>query len=106
MSIYQRRDWQATRKRIIDRDRGACQICGSPVRLQVHHRDGNNENNDDANLQTLCAICHLKIEARRFAIKDRQDQEKIIENNKIKTINVIKFLRGNYGQNRIHPGRN
>lgn len=30
--------------------------------LQVHHRDGNRENNNDSNLQVLCVRCHLEVE--------------------------------------------
>lgn len=29
--------------------------------LDVHHKDGNHNNNDLQNLATLCANCHLKI---------------------------------------------
>jgi hypothetical protein len=28
------------------------------VLLDLHHRDGNPDNNDPANLMTLCAFCH------------------------------------------------
>jgi hypothetical protein len=30
----------------------------SPVQLDVHHRDGDRENDDPQNLETLCANCH------------------------------------------------
>lgn len=30
--------------------------------LQVHHKDGNPQNNADSNLQVLCTRCHLEIE--------------------------------------------
>jgi hypothetical protein len=36
----------------------ACEACGSVKALHVHHVDQNPANNDPANLQTLCAICH------------------------------------------------
>lgn len=39
-----------------------CEACGFiPVdkcQLDVDHIDGNHENNDESNLQTLCANCH------------------------------------------------
>ena len=38
--------------------RTKCENCGSNVRLQVHHRDGNKDNNATHNLQTLCQSCH------------------------------------------------
>lgn len=28
--------------------------------LQIHHKDGNNKNNDDSNLEVVCANCHIK----------------------------------------------
>lgn len=43
----------------------ACELCGYETRdptlrrdLDVHHLDGNHENNDSSNLQTLCPPCH------------------------------------------------
>lgn len=38
----------------------SCSQCGSESNLHVHHKDENVTNNDPANLQTLCASCHLK----------------------------------------------
>lgn len=39
-----------------------CERCGfvaaDKSQLDVHHRDGNNKNNDPGNLETLCANCH------------------------------------------------
>jgi 5-methylcytosine-specific restriction endonuclease McrA len=35
-----------------------CERCGTTDRLHVHHRDGNITNNDPANLETLCVLCH------------------------------------------------
>jgi hypothetical protein len=39
-----------------------CERCGfvpeHPCQLDVHHRDGNHQNNDPSNLETLCANCH------------------------------------------------
>jgi predicted HNH restriction endonuclease len=45
---------------------GKCQICGwgeinpytNKTPLQVHHIDGNSENNIENNLQLLCPNCH------------------------------------------------
>lgn len=39
---------------------GACEKCGSPDARDVHHRDGNYQNNDLSNLQRLCRSCHSK----------------------------------------------
>lgn len=39
-----------------------CELCGfvaiNQVQLDVDHIDGNKDNNDPKNLQTLCANCH------------------------------------------------
>lgn len=39
-----------------------CERCGfmatHPMQLDVHHRDRNHENNEKANLETICANCH------------------------------------------------
>lgn len=40
----------------------SCECCGfipeHPVQMDVDHRDGDHENNEASNLQTLCANCH------------------------------------------------
>lgn len=39
-----------------------CEECGSPgPYLGVHHKDGNRQNNEKENLETLCASCHAKL---------------------------------------------
>ena len=38
-----------------------CENCGTPQKLGVHHKDSNPENNDPANLMTLCSRCHMQI---------------------------------------------
>jgi len=54
-----------------------CELCGyEPLwfrSLDVHHRDGDKENNDPDNLMTLCATCHRELEA---TIHDLGDWEK------------------------------
>lgn len=45
-----------------------CEICGieswigKPIMLQIHHKDGNHENNSIDNLQLLCPNCHAQTE--------------------------------------------
>jgi hypothetical protein len=51
----------------------SCDFCGFvPVhicQLDVDHIDGNHDNNDPSNLQTLCANCHrLKTHIQRWGI--------------------------------------
>lgn len=38
-----------------------CMICKSESNLHVHHLDKNPENNEEANLKTLCKDCHIKV---------------------------------------------
>ena len=47
------------------RDLFRCAICGSAQgMLQAHHVDLDRTNNDEANLLTLCAACHLAYHGR------------------------------------------
>ena len=45
--------WRA-RKHLKDK----CEACGYEKRLQAHHIDQDNTNNDPQNIQTLCKHCH------------------------------------------------
>lgn len=38
-----------------------CELCGSSEDINVHHKDGNAENNDDSNASVLCENCHRSI---------------------------------------------
>jgi hypothetical protein len=52
-------EWQERRLRIIERDGHRCQVCNSPDRLNVHHRDYTRRGyENDADLTTLCQKCH------------------------------------------------
>ena len=46
-----------------------CEKCGFVAehrcQLDVHHIDGNHENDEISNLQTLCANCHRLIHSKR-----------------------------------------
>lgn len=37
-----------------------CEICGSEINVDVHHKDGDYTNNVPENIQLLCRSCHLK----------------------------------------------
>lgn len=45
--------WRARRHR-----KSRCEACGSTDALHAHHVDGQPENNDPMNIQTLCVWCH------------------------------------------------
>ena len=38
-----------------------CEICGYTEVLDVHHIDGNRNNNDKDNLIVMCPNCHAKV---------------------------------------------
>lgn len=58
----QRREWQAVRHAVLERDGWACRHCGSRRRLEVHHKlrvaDRPDLAFDPGNCMTLCAPCH------------------------------------------------
>lgn len=52
------------KRRIRQRDRETCAICGK-AGIDVHHIDYDKKNANDNNLITLCRSCHLKTNCRR-----------------------------------------
>ena len=44
----------------------ACELCGSDTNLDIHHIDGNWQNNNLDNLMCLCRSCHTKYEKNKF----------------------------------------
>ena len=54
-------EWRKLRLKILARDNYTCQYCGfSAKKWQiVHHIDGNPNNNEDTNLETICPMCSL-----------------------------------------------
>lgn len=65
--------WQQTRKRILRRDVGLCQVCKAAGRLRpatavdhiVPKEEGGTD--DDDNLQAICAACHTAKTGREAA---------------------------------------
>jgi len=37
---------------------GKCSVCSTTETLQIHHKDGNAENNELSNFELLCRECH------------------------------------------------
>jgi 5-methylcytosine-specific restriction endonuclease McrA len=66
---YLRSDyWWRTRKRIYQRDRYECRICGAREGLQVHHKFTSYERLGaelDTDLITVCDRCHKRIHGKR-----------------------------------------
>ena len=54
-------DWKEIRLKILKRDDFTCQYCGYRAEKYqiVDHIDGNPNNNEDNNLQTVCQMCNL-----------------------------------------------
>ena len=59
-----RKEWQAVRHGVLERDGWRCQHCGSRRRLEVHHvkrvADHPEHAFDPGNCLTLCASCHTR----------------------------------------------
>ena len=53
--------WMQLSKLIRERDNNICRICNKTKSImQVHHVDGDEDNNSYDNLITVCASCHMK----------------------------------------------
>lgn len=53
--------WKKLRLKILIRDNYTCQYCGFRAEKWqiVHHMDGNPNNNNETNLETICPMCNL-----------------------------------------------
>lgn len=49
------------REKCISEKGKECKICDSPYRIEVHHIDGDRDNNSLENLVPLCQWCHRRI---------------------------------------------
>ena len=45
---------------ILEKER-KCEVCGSTSHIDIHHKDGNFQNNTPENIMVVCRSCHLKI---------------------------------------------
>lgn len=61
---YSKKNGKTTLQAIINLRGRKCEQCqntewlGNPINLEIHHLDGNHQNNDLSNLQLLCPNCH------------------------------------------------
>lgn len=68
------KNWQNTRKAILERDGYKCRICcDDPLRLEVHHIDYCRVNNEHSNLVTLCRTCHYALHKERYKPCEHED---------------------------------
>jgi 5-methylcytosine-specific restriction endonuclease McrA len=68
-SVYNNKEWRATRDAILKRDNHACRICGASdgeSSLHVHHVDRNTRNMAHSNLVTLCLNCHHQVHSEDY----------------------------------------
>jgi hypothetical protein len=60
-----------------------CELCGfiaiDHCQLDVHHLDGNHNNNEESNLQTVCANCHRLISKKQMIEKMRRSRNGTIQ---------------------------
>ncbi len=61
------RNWKQIREAILSGLLSECSVCGSTTAIQIHHRDGNEANNDHGNLMPLCNLCHDKLPCPPFS---------------------------------------
>lgn len=54
--------------------KAACEMCGTPDTLTVHHEDRNWRNNEPSNIRTLCASCHTSHHHSRGDIVQKQEK--------------------------------
>jgi hypothetical protein len=50
--------WETYHWRARQHRKSSCEACGSMEALHAHHVDGQPENNEPSNIQTLCVFCH------------------------------------------------
>ena len=53
-----------------------CELCGSRINLDIHHIDGNWQNNNLDNLMCLCRSCHTKYERNKNKTNNRRNEKK------------------------------
>lgn len=69
-----------------------CEICGSKQNLDIHHIDGNWQNNNLDNLMCLCRSCHMKEER-----KEKQPEGGDAANVRIRKLTPKECWRSPYG---------
>lgn len=99
-----------------------CEICGitewmgKPISLQLHHNDGDRNNNQLSNLRILCPNCHsqtdtfagknIKYDSVKKERKRPTSQDDIIKPTRDELKRDIRILGFKYVRNKYHVGDN
>lgn len=54
---------------LIENREKVCEICGSKINVDIHHKDGNHQNNVSENLMLVCRSCHIKLHRKKSVCK-------------------------------------
>jgi len=65
---------QHHRDKCLDEKEEVCQECGSEERVEIHHMDGDRENNHIDNLIPLCRSCHQGVHSGREGLEHLTEQ--------------------------------
>ena len=75
-----RKEWQAVRHAVLERDKWQCQHCGARGRLEVHHvkrvADRPDLAFDPGNCLSLCGTCHTIETNRELGNKPNPERQK------------------------------
>ena len=93
-AFYHSKEWQAVRRRVLQRDNYLCQVCKRAGRITpattVHHikavRVDYSKRLDPNNLETICKACHnAEHNERTKSLHDKQTKLKAEKNSDIFT---------------------
>lgn len=93
-------NWQEISNNIKAKANYKCDHCGADPKknrkiiLTVHHKDGDQTNNNDDNLICLCATCHLGTHRTLYEIKKIEQQKRAGQMELFMLCNKIKLLYG------------
>jgi hypothetical protein len=71
---------EARKRLLIEHRSYRCEVCGlsewmgKPIPIELHHIDGDSDNNTEDNLQLLCANCHSQCETHKRRNKSGKRQ--------------------------------
>lgn len=87
----------STRDKVLERQRGICAGgCGTnffrdAVKIDIHHKDGNRNNNNIDNLEALCPNCHARISREQ---KNKANETKSLTKRGMFTSEVPNYSEG------------